>query len=182
MKPSSFVLLILLLFSLLFIPDQATAQLQIGKRIGKDASGTKPGFGTFADIDIPLNEYMNRMIRVELVDLMFYPKAADNQVAWGYLAIKLGYKYLFSEDNTGFYLAPQFGYARVVAIHPEETDARHGDGVGGAFEAGYAIGVGQQYNTISIGLKYETDYGGKDLVMNTIALRVAFNFLAFQRR
>lgn len=46
----------------------------------------------------------------------------------GYISVKLGYKYVFSETQAGFYLLPSAGHCRAVFVK-EGEDATYGDGI-----------------------------------------------------
>jgi hypothetical protein len=71
------------------------------------------------------------------MDFAFFPSKPIRKVPIGYLSIKLGYKYVFSETKTGFYLEPSAGYCRVVFNDPSDwqTQTSYGDGVAAALEA-----------------------------------------------
>ena len=64
-----------------------------------------------------------RTIRLELMDLAFYPGKDGNffTASYGraYISIKAGYKYIFSETKTGFYVEPSAGWGRVVDVLPD---------------------------------------------------------------
>ncbi len=126
----------------------------------------------------------NQSIRIELLDFAYYPeKNTNSDDIIGYLSIKAGYKYVFSETQEGFYLEPQLGYCRVINSNNTETLGNgYGDGVALALEAGYSLGVGQGNNTINFGLKYESDLAGSAYTANSIGFRVSFSFHLFQRR
>jgi hypothetical protein len=154
-----------------------SAQLSVNKMIGKNAGNYKLGYGVFTYYDIPVNEVGNRSVRIELLDLAYFPgRASKGAEGVGYLSIKLGYKNIFSETRTGFYVEPQVGYCRVVG----EED--YGDGIAAAAEVGYSQEVGQGSNTINLGVKYETDRAGKEHTISSVGLRLSFSFSLFRRR
>ncbi len=172
---------IVLLSCLALVSTFLHAQLALTKMIGKNAKHYKtPGFGVFLNYDIPLTEYGNRSLMIELMDLAYFPpKDASVVDGSGYLSIKLGYRYIFSEEGrTGFYIEPQAGWCRVVMDHPDKD---YGDGIAAAIEAGHSFEVGQGGNSIAIGLKYEADMGGKDFTIHSLGLRFSFSF-PFLRR
>ena len=159
------------------------AQLAGAKLIGKDASRSKLGFGVFAYYDIPLNEYGNRSLRLELLDFAYFPaKDPDLDPTKAYVSIKAGYKYIFGEAKTGFYIEPQAGYCRVVIVEADAAEATHGDGIAGALEAGYSLEVGEGGNVLNFGLKYEYDRGNKLHTLSSISARFAFSFSLFKRK
>jgi hypothetical protein len=161
----------------------ADAQLALAKRVGKGSENAKTGFGAFAYYDIPLQQSENKSLRIEILDLAFFPtKNRDVSGASGYVSIKLGYKYIFSETKTGFYVEPQAGYCRVAVIDPLTDEAGYGDGVAAAMEGGYSLEVGERGNTINLGLKYETDRAGKAYTLSSVGLRLSFSFGLFRRR
>ena len=97
-NPALFILI-------LIISAQAHAQLSLTKMVGKNADKYKLGYCVFAYYDFPLTEEGNKSIRLELMDLAYFPsKIGDN--ARAYISIKLGYKNIFSETKTGVYVEP----------------------------------------------------------------------------
>lgn len=131
-----------LLLSILFLGlfSLGYSQLMVTKLIGKNSTQSNLGFGVFAFYDFSLKNVENQSIRLELLDFGFYPSKTDTMVVpIGYLSIKLGYKYVFSETKTGFYIEPQAGYCRVVSNDPNNYQTRSsvGDGVALALEFGY---------------------------------------------
>ncbi len=174
MKKVSFLFLIACLLSV-----GSKAQLMVSKLIGKNTDKYGLGYGLFGFIDYPIASG-NQSLRLELAEFVFYPSkgekffttTADSK---GYLSIRAGYKYVFSETQNGFYITPSVGFCRVVDI-VEGYDPTHGDGIAAAFEAGYSFGVGQKGHSINLGLKYETDRGGKGYVLNSIGFRVGYAF------
>jgi len=173
-------LAVLPLFLLVF--QFTNAQLAVVKMVGKNADKTKLGFGAFSYYDIPLNEDGNRSFRIELLDLAFFSRKTDEDPSWAYLSIKLGYKYIFSETKTGFYIEPQAGYCRVVSVEKDAPEAEHGDGIAVALEAGYSLEVGERGNAFNFGLKYETDRAGSAYTISSVGFRVSYSFNLFRRR
>lgn len=161
------------------------SQLMIAKLVGKDSRKYGLGYGVFAYLDFPLaNE--NQSLRVELMDLALFPSKGENLFtstadAKGYLSVKLGYKYVFSETQAGFYLLPSAGYCRAVIIKQGE-DATHGDGIAGALEGGYTLEVGQRGHTLNFGVKYEYDRGNATHIIQSVGLRLSYGFGFFRRR
>ena len=161
----------------------ANSQLMVSKLVGKNSENSSLGFGIFLFYEIPLNDEGNRAVRLELLDAAYFPKKDENlNSILGYLSIKAGYKYVFSETKAGFYLEPQAGYCRVVLDDVDEVDAVAGDGVALALEGGYGIEVGQRGNMINFGLKYEWDIAGEETTISSIGLRASFSFGLFKRR
>src|SRR4030095_15730485 len=122
--------------------------LSLTKMVGKNANKYKLGYDLFAFYDFPLNSEGNfKSIRLELMDLAYFPGKDGNGFTTGsaraYISIKIGYKNIFSETKTGFYIEPSLGYCRVVEAN-EDEDATYGDGIAGAFEAGYNLEVGER--------------------------------------
>jgi hypothetical protein len=179
MKKIVFLAFVALIFSV-----TAHSQLMVSKLLGKNSKNSKMGFGAFAFYDFPLNEEETRSIRLELLDFAYFPTKDDNLNAiLGYISIKVGYKYVFSETKTGFYLEPQVGYCRTVLDDVNQVDAVTGDGVALALEGGYGIEVGQQGNTINIGVKYEKDLTSSSATtISSIGFRVSYSFGLFKRR
>ena len=157
----------------------------VAKMVGKDAAKYGLGYGLFSYLDIPLaNE--NQSFRIELMDLAFFPTKGENFFtstagAKGYISIKLGYKYVFSETQAGFYLLPSAGYCRAV-VTKEGEDATYGDGIAGALEGGYTLEVGQRANTLNFGLKYEYDHGNATHIIQSVGLRFSFGFGLFRKK
>ena len=158
------------------------AQLSVAKIIVKDADKSKLGFGLFAFYDIPINEFGNSSIRLEIMDLVYFPKKTEEDYSKGYFSAKLGYRYIFSETRTGFYVEPQVGYCRVAKTSQYQTEATYGDGVALAMEAGYSLEVGQQGNTVNLGLKLENDRAGAEHTISSIGLRLSYSFGLFKRK
>jgi hypothetical protein len=80
-----------------------TSQLMVAKMVGKDASRYGLGYGLFTYLDFPLAN-ANQSFRIELMDLAFFPSKGENFFtstagSKGYISIKLGYKYVFSETQ-----------------------------------------------------------------------------------
>ena len=161
------------------------SQLMVAKLIGKDTEKFGLGYGLFTYYDIPLSNE-NQSIRLELAEFSFFPLKGEKFFtstadAKGYLSIKGGYKYVFSETATGFYIEPSVGYCRVVDIR-EGQDATYGDGVAAAVEGGYSLAVGQNGHSINLGLKYETDRGGNGYNINTVGFRLSYAFNLFGKK
>jgi hypothetical protein len=174
----------LLIFFIAFgFSTSSYSQLVVSKMLGKNADNSELGYGFFTFLDFPLNTE-NTSIRLELLDVAYYPrKNSDVYSPIGYLSIKLGYKYVFSEDQTGFYVEPSAGYCRVVNSGAENfANADYGDGIAMAMEGGYSLGVGQKDNTVNFALKYETDRAGSGYIINSIGFRVGISFHIFKRK
>ena len=158
----------------------------VTKIIGKYSNQSNLGWGVFAFYDFPLQETQNQSLRLELMDFAFYSTKNDTAaiVPIGYLSIKLGYKYVFSETKTGFYIEPQAGYCRVVSNDPNnyQTQTSYGDGVALALEAGYSLEVGQRGHVINFGLKFESDIAGNPNTVSSLGFRVSYQFNLFRKR
>jgi hypothetical protein len=150
--------------------------------LGKSATNSKIGFGTFAYWDIPVNEIGNNSVMIELLDFAYFPqKNPDIDGLIGYASIKVGYRHIFSEESkTGFFIEPSAGYCRVG--NTAGSDGTYGDGVALAGEVGYSLEVGQRANTLVFGLKYESDLAGANTTINAISLRFSYSFHLFRRR
>jgi hypothetical protein len=61
----------------------------------------------------------------------------------------------------------------------EGFEATYGDGIAVAMEGGYSLGVGERGHSINLGLKYETDRGGKGYELNSVGFRVSYAFNLF---
>jgi hypothetical protein len=177
LKKVSFLVLLACLLSV-----NSKAQLMVSKMIGKDADKYGLGYGLFSFLDYPIGSG-NQSLRLELAEFVFYPSKGENFFtsradSKGYLSIRAGYKYVFSETQNGFYLTPSVGYCRVVDII-EGFEATYGDGIAVAMEGGYSLGVGERGHSINLGLKYETDRGGKGYELNSVGFRVSYAFNLF---
>lgn len=172
-----------LLLSFFFIIfSTANAQLEVEKMIGKNSKNSTIGYGTFAFWDFPLNETGNRSLVIELLDFGYFPqKHSEIESVIGYLSIKAGYKYIFSEETkTGFYIEPAAGYCLVInSAGPNGTNR---NGIALACELGYTVEVGRGDNNLNFGLKYETDQAGGNTTMSAIAFRFSYSFHLFRRR
>jgi hypothetical protein len=159
--------------------------MKVSKLVGKNTGQFGLGYGLFSFLDFPVASG-NQSIRVELADLAFYPMKGENLFTTtagmkGYISVKLGYKYVFSEDQNGFYVIPSAGYCRVVDVQ-EGQETTYGDGVAAALEGGYSFGVGEKGHSINLGLKYETDRGGKEYVLNNVGFRISYAFNLFHKK
>ena len=174
------------LFFSCFISIAAHSQLMVSKLVSKGDSKYGLGYGLFAYLDFPLaNE--NQSFRVELLGFAAFPTKGENlftstEDVKGYVSIKLGYKYVFSETQAGFYLIPSAGYCRVVFSESGQDDATYGDGIAGALEGGYTIEVGERGHTINLGLKYEYDHGNATHTIQSVGFRVSYGFGLFRRK
>ncbi len=163
------------------------AQLMTSRLIGKNSSQFGQGYGLFAFYDFPLGGAPNKSIRLELLDFAFFPTKGEpfftsNEPGRGYLSIRVGYKHVFSEEQTGFYVIPSAGYCRVAFTEPGMPEPLVGNGIAGALEGGYQLEVGQRGNVFNFGLKYEYDRGGKDYQLQSLAFKVSYAFGLFRRR
>ena len=161
------------------------SQLMVAKMVGKDASRYGLGYGLFTYLDFPLASG-NQSFRIELMDLAFFPSKDEDFFtstagSKGYISIKLGYKYVFSETQAGFYLTPSAGYCRAV-MTKEGEDATYGDGYAAALEGGYALEVGQKGHTLNFGLKYEYDHGNAEHIIQAVGFRFSYAFGMFRKK
>lgn len=163
------------------------AQLMTSRLIGKGSSQFGQGYGLFAFYDFPLGGAPNKSFRLELFDFAFFPTKGEpffsgDGPGRGYISVRLGYKHVFSEEKTGFYVIPSAGYCRVAFTEPGLSEPLVGNGVAGALEGGYQLEVGERGNVFNFGLKYEYDRGSKDYQLQSIALKVSYAFGLFRRR
>lgn len=140
----------------------------------------------FTYIDIPL-AYENQSFRIELMDLALFPTKGENLFTStadmkGYVSIKMGYKYVFSETPAGFYLLPSAGYTRVVFAFEDSDSPTYGDGIAGALEAGYSLAVGQRGQLINLGVKYEYSRGNAIHTIQSVGARLSYSFNMFRRK
>jgi hypothetical protein len=186
-----------ILFSLVFTSLACSclhAQLSVTKLIGKNSDKSKLGYCIFAFYEFPLSQSQNKSIRLELMDLAFFPGKENNTVvnspygpavttlSWGYLSTKLGYKYIFSETKTGIYVEPSAGFVRVVEAGGSDEEKEYGDGLALAFETGYSLEVGQRGHVLNFGLKYENDRGGPSHTISSVGFRFSYTFNMFRKK
>lgn len=178
---------LLCFYLLLLITVSLQAQLSITKLVGKNASDYKLGYCLFTYLDFPLNAEENKSIRVELLDLSIYPGKTGgsfftNPNGKGCLSIRAGYKNIFSETKTGFYIEPSLGWCRVV--HSEEGPGdSYADGLAAALEGGYSLEVGENGHAFVFGLKYETDRASDPLhTLNSIGFRLSYTFNLLRKK
>ena len=131
---------------------RSQAQLSLTKMIGKNSNQYRLGYDIFSFWDFPLNSE-NKCIRLELLDFAYYPgktggSAFSTPNGTAYLSIKLGYKYIFSETKTGFYLEPSAGYCKTMFMQ-EGQDPTNTNGIAGAVEGGYSLEIGQKGHTFT---------------------------------
>lgn len=162
----------------------SSGQLLVSKLVGKDSEKYGLGFGFFGYLDIPLRSG-NQSIRVELAEVGYYPTKGDgfftSPDGKGYVSFKLGYKYVFSETQTGFYVIPSAGLASVMLMSEDLPEADDAWGYAAALETGYSIEIGENGHAINLGLKYEYDYAKKTHVAQSLGLRLSYSFGLFQR-
>ena len=178
---------LILLFSFTILLSSLHAQLSVTKLFGKDADRYKLGFALFSFYDFPLNSgSYYKSIRLELMDFAYYPGKDGNffsaTYGTGYLSIKLGYKLIFSETQTGFYVEPSAGYCSVTNAETNLENASKKSGYAAALEGGYSIAVGESGQALSLGLKFETDRAGADHTLNSLGFRVAYQFNLFRKK
>ena len=182
MKKTIFLFFVFVLFTSL-----THAQLMTSRLIGKGSSQFGQGYGLFAFYDFPLGGAPNKSFRLELFDFAFFPTKGEpffsgDGSSRGYLSVRVGYKKVFSEEQTGFYVIPSAGYCRVAFMEPGLSEALVGNGIAGALEGGYQLEVGEKGNVFNFGLKYEYDSGSKDYQLQSIGLKVSYAFGLFRRR
>jgi hypothetical protein len=163
------------------------SQISVTKLIGKNSSGYKLGADLFSFYEFPLNSDGNyKAIRLELLDFAYFPGKDGNiftaSYGIGYLSIKLGYKVIFSETKTGFYLEPSAGYCKNTIAPSGQGDATSSSGVAIALEGGYSIEVGQNGHTLNLGLKFERDMAAPEYTLNSLGLRFSYQFNLFQKK
>jgi hypothetical protein len=177
--------IVLSLFFFCLLSFASHAQFMVSKLVGKDAAKYGTGYGLFTYFDFPMASD-NQSIRLELMELAFFPTKGEKFFtatggSKGYLSIKLGYKYVFSETQGGFYLLPSAGYCRAVLINPGQ-ETTYGDGIAGALEGGYALEVGQNGHTLNLGLKYEYDRGNATHIIQSVGFRASYAFGLFRKK
>jgi hypothetical protein len=169
-----------LLFFSLVITTSLSAQIGIATRIGKGASAAKLGYNGFLHYDVSLNEFGNRRIRLALVDFSFFPSKIKPDLESGSISIKLGYKHIFSADQTGFYVEPQAGFCWVASYATiDELPNDVARGLTLALQGGYNLAVGKRENSLDFGLKFESCLPGSRYMVNSLALRVSYSFRLF---
>jgi hypothetical protein len=181
MKKIFFLIVAIVFSSSLF------AQLSITKMVGKNANKYRLGYDLFCFYEFPLNsEGYSKSIRLDILDFAYFPGKDGNGFTSGsaraYLAIKVGYKLIFSETRTGWYIEPSLGYARVVEALEDAPEATYGDGFAAAAEVGYNLEVGQKGHELAVGLKYETDRAGTAHTISSVGLRFSYSFNMFRKR
>ena len=181
MKRIYFLIVVTVFSSSLF------AQLSLSKMVGKNAGKYKLGYDLFCFYEFPLNsEGYSKSIRLDILDFAYFRGKDGNGFSSGnaraYLAIKAGYKLIFSETRTGWYVEPSLGYARVVEALEGASKATYGDGFAAAAEVGYNLEVGQKGHELAAGLKYETDRAGSYHTISSVGLRFSYSFNMFRKR
>ena len=102
-----------------------------------------------------------------------------------YLSSKLGYKYVFSETQQGFYVLPAVGYCQIVDVldtYGEPDKTIKSGGLASAMEVGYTLEVGQRSNTLNFGVKYEYDLGKAGQSLQSLGFRFSYGFGMFRRK
>lgn len=166
---------------LIIISTALHSQLEVSQPIGKYSHNSTTGFGIFVYDDLSLNDVGNRSLQLEFDFLYFPRKSHEINSVIALASIRVGYKYVFSEESkTGFYLLPSAGYCRVGTS--DDPDPIIGNGVALAAEAGYNLEVGNRGNNFAFGLKYETDIASAETSISSIAFRVSYAFHLFKKR
>src|SRR5882724_5620986 len=107
--------LLLFVFLSIALYSPARSQLSVAKMFGKNAFNSTIGFGLFDYTDFPVNAIGNRSVIFGFDFAFFPPKDPDINSVIGYASIKVGYRYIFSEETrTGFYVEPSLGYCKVA--------------------------------------------------------------------
>jgi hypothetical protein len=172
-----------LIFCLFITSLSVYSQLSVHTLLGKNADKYRVGSGMFLTWEFPVNAEGNQNITLDLIDLVVFPLkdeysyfASPNGAA--YFSMKLGYKHIFSETKTGFYLKSALGYCKVMnMVAFEEVDDKKG--MAAAIEGGYSLEVGQRGNYFNFGIKFETDRAGPEHTLNSAGFRVAYSFGMF---
>jgi len=175
-----------LFFILAAFSSSVFAQISIAKMIGKNASKYRLGYDLFCFYEFPLNsEGYSKSIRLDILGFAYFRGKDGDGFSSGsaraYVAIKVGYKLIFSETRTGVYVEPSLGYARVAEVL-DGQDATYGDGFAAAAEVGYNLEVGERGHELALGLKYETDRAGAYHTISSIGLRFSYSFNLFRKR
>ena len=156
------------------------AQLSLIKMVGKKAPDYKWGYGMFLAFDFPL-KHKNQSIKAELLDIGLFP-GKDVYYAWGYISSRLGYKYIFSDTKTGFFIEPSVGYCWVLYAEPYLPEATSKNGIAAAFEAGYNLETGKKGHSMALGFKYEYDRAEDDYILSSIGFRISYSFNIFHKK
>ncbi len=171
---------IFLLSGLLLLSIFSYGQLGVLKMIGQDAEKAKLGYSLFLAYNINISAAGNRVLTLELLDGGFFPgKDEDEDRLIGYVSIKAGYRYIFTQEGkTGFFLEPQLGYCKVVR-HREDNVSK--SGVAAALIGGYSLQTDSRGSSLLFGLKYEADIAGKAYTLQSTGFRVAYIFSLARR-
>jgi hypothetical protein len=173
MKRGLLQLLIIFLFG-----SSASAQLTVAKMIGRGANEYYPGFSAvLAEINIPLNDDFNKVIRLELLDLtMFFPKNEYKTPFKGSLAAKLAYRYTFNKTHKGLYWEPKAGYCFFIEDYKNNDDKLvNKSGIAAVLEGGYIWEVGKLGNLLGVGISYKADYAGRNHNINAVGITISYN-------
>ncbi len=175
---------LVILLVIMAIGLQADSQISLNKIVGKHADNYRFGYGLFSFYDFYLDEYENRSIRLELLDFVVFP-LDDGEPRFttpngrAFLSIRAGYKHIFSETKTGFYILPSAGWCKsIITEYPDNT--RHRNGLALALEGGYSLEVGQRGQSLNFGIKYETDRANEQYTISSVGFRASYSFNLFR--
>jgi hypothetical protein len=166
---------ILLLQAAVFLFFFISGQVSVMKIVGKNAEGYKPSAGIFYSFDIPVNPVENNSVVFELFDFAnFSVKNNSGKDPTAYLSLKTGFRHIFSaEGKTGLFIEPQAGYCWTTS---NKSYSNIQGGLAMAIVTGYSMEVGFSGHSLLFGIKYEMDLPGRDIQINTIGFRFAFNY------
>lgn len=166
----------LYLFTILLFSTSSFGQLMTTKVIGKNAKEFKTGVGVFANLEMPLNQSFNRSVVLEICDCGIFSGKSNLDTSAAFVSVKIGYKKIFSNTQTGFYINPSVGvgWAFMAKNVVDTLSKRFGPAM--AIEAGYSLEVGKRGNAICLGLKCESDVPFSTYNLTTLQLRIAYSF------
>ncbi len=170
--------LIITLIALYLLSEISFAQLAVSKLVGKEDKQYGYGAGLFAYLDIPIKTD-NQSLRLELFDFAYFPVKGEgffsSEGGKGYLSFKVGYKYVFSESQSGFYILPSAGIAQTYVFTVDEPESSDAWGFASALESGYSFAVGQNNNMINLGIKYEHIFAKQPNTVQALCFRISYS-------
>ena len=163
-----------LLIALLFIAIKSSAQLSLIKMVGNDTKDYKLGAGLYLKAGYPVSEADDITVEAGCYIFSLY----DYSLKYGTVVIpaKVGYRYTFNREGTGFYVEPQVGYniygVSTLNVNGYAKDFKY-NGVVLAAGTGYLFSVSSA--PLDLNLHYETiiDKGGSN---NYVRLGLVFPF------
>ena len=170
--------LLTLIAALFLFAFHSNAQIEVDKLVGKNSNNYGIGFGAFLQFAFPASDAAD--ITAEGGVVLFFEKD-DATEGIAAVPVKIGYRYTFNGEGTGFYIHPQIGY-NVYGVKSEDINGYNQDskfhGIILSAGTGYLFYIGN--TNFDIGIRYETILANGSN-MSYIGLRFAHTIFGNRR-